>query len=133
MSNSHVADTRLGPIEYQISGDDSPVLLFLHGTPGGYDQGIEEPELRVLSALEVFAGTEGMDNDIRQMSDLELAVDQIRAPVLLVHGTADTNVPFAHSEGLAAVLSNASRHGRLKGANCLCWLRIKIGINQYDH
>ena len=37
-SDSQIIDTRAGKIEYLFSGDEGPVLLFVHGTPGGYDQ-----------------------------------------------------------------------------------------------
>jgi|TARA_B110000196_G_scaffold202001_1_gene173032 pimeloyl-ACP methyl ester carboxylesterase len=37
-SNSKVVETSLGPIEYTLKGEGGPVLLFIHGTPGGYDQ-----------------------------------------------------------------------------------------------
>lgn len=35
---SRIAETRAGPVEYVIRGDDGPVTLFLHGMPGGYNQ-----------------------------------------------------------------------------------------------
>ncbi|NOX51052.1 MAG: alpha/beta hydrolase [Gammaproteobacteria bacterium] len=37
-SDSQIANTSAGPIEYRFVGDSGPILLFLHGTPGGYDQ-----------------------------------------------------------------------------------------------
>lgn len=36
---SHIAETAYGPMEYQLMGE-GPVILVLHGTPGGYDQGL---------------------------------------------------------------------------------------------
>ncbi|MHA2160701.1 MAG: alpha/beta fold hydrolase, partial [Candidatus Thorarchaeota archaeon] len=36
--NSEVATTSRGEIEYILKGS-GPVILFLHGSPGGYDQG----------------------------------------------------------------------------------------------
>lgn len=36
-SHSHIAETSRGPIEYKRYGD-GPVVLCLHGGPGGYDQ-----------------------------------------------------------------------------------------------
>jgi len=48
-SNSLIAQTSAGPIEYQLVGDSGPVVLFLHGTPGGYDQATSIPEFRVLT------------------------------------------------------------------------------------
>ena len=37
-NNSKLIETNLGPIEYTLVGKNGPVLLFIHGTPGGYDQ-----------------------------------------------------------------------------------------------
>jgi pimeloyl-ACP methyl ester carboxylesterase len=44
-------DTALGPVEYRLTGSPGqPVLAFLHGTPGGHDQGPPpEPGARVLT------------------------------------------------------------------------------------
>ncbi len=38
-AGSQVVMTPRGRVEYAISGTEGPVILFLHGTPGGYDQG----------------------------------------------------------------------------------------------
>ena len=38
-THSQVIDTAMGPVEYAIEGE-GPALLLLHGTPGGYDQGL---------------------------------------------------------------------------------------------
>lgn len=37
-AGSQVAETAAGPVEFVLEGDSGPVLLGLHGTPGGYDQ-----------------------------------------------------------------------------------------------
>ena len=43
-------ETSLGTVEYTLKGDDGPVLLFIHGTPGGYDQTTEVTDkFRVLT------------------------------------------------------------------------------------
>jgi pimeloyl-ACP methyl ester carboxylesterase len=38
-THSQVIETAMGPVEYAMEGD-GPAVLVLHGTPGGYDQGI---------------------------------------------------------------------------------------------
>jgi pimeloyl-ACP methyl ester carboxylesterase len=48
-SNSQLAETSVGTIEYKIYGDKGPVILIIHGTPGGYDQGGAIEGYRVLS------------------------------------------------------------------------------------
>jgi pimeloyl-ACP methyl ester carboxylesterase len=48
-SNSQLAETSVGTIEYKIYGDKGPVILIIHGTPGGYDQGGPIEGYRVLS------------------------------------------------------------------------------------
>jgi pimeloyl-ACP methyl ester carboxylesterase len=41
----------------------------------------------------------GYDNDWQQYRTLaDWAVERIRCPTLIIHGTADTNVPFSHAE-----------------------------------
>lgn len=42
--NSQVIDTPLGAVEYSIKGK-GPAVLFIHGSPGGYDQGMAVAEL----------------------------------------------------------------------------------------
>jgi pimeloyl-ACP methyl ester carboxylesterase len=36
-ADSKLAETAAGTIEYKITGDKGPVVLVMHGTPGGYD------------------------------------------------------------------------------------------------
>lgn len=50
-ANAQVVETAQGPIQFVLEGPDgAPVLLFLHGTPGGCDQTIPAPGgARVLS------------------------------------------------------------------------------------
>ena len=56
--------THLGLIEYTLKGDSGPVLLYIHGSPGGYDQTIDPGEnYRVLTpsrpgylGTQIFAG-----------------------------------------------------------------------------
>ncbi len=37
-SKSSVIETKNGPVEYVMSGDEGPVLVVIHGAPGGFDQ-----------------------------------------------------------------------------------------------
>lgn len=48
-SNSKLAETSVGTIEYKIIGNKGPVILFTHATPGGYDQGWSIEGYRVLA------------------------------------------------------------------------------------
>ena len=45
-SNSEIATTSLGEMEYVLKGS-GPVILMLHGSPGGYDQGLLYKELLI--------------------------------------------------------------------------------------
>jgi len=45
-SNSEIATTSVGEIEYVLEGS-GPVILMLHGSPGGYDQGLLYKELLI--------------------------------------------------------------------------------------
>ena len=48
-SGSQVIDTEVGPIEYVQQGSDGPYVLFLHGTPGGYDQSPQDAAYRLIA------------------------------------------------------------------------------------
>lgn len=36
-ASGRVVQTSAGPVQYVLRGDEGPVILFLHGTPGGFD------------------------------------------------------------------------------------------------
>lgn len=53
-ANSKVAMTSLGEIEYVLKGS-GPVLLMLHGAPGGYDQGTLDMEMWIDEGFSLLA------------------------------------------------------------------------------
>jgi pimeloyl-ACP methyl ester carboxylesterase len=53
-ARSEIAATPCGPIEYAISGDGPPVL-FVHGSGGGYDQGLAFSRTLVRDGFRVIA------------------------------------------------------------------------------
>lgn len=53
---SQVAVTALGPVEFATAGPlDAPPILVLHGSPGGYDQGLALGESLVKAGFRVIA------------------------------------------------------------------------------
>lgn len=49
-AGSKLADLDGGPIEYTLTGQTGPVVLYLHGSPGGYDRAsFAHPEFRTLA------------------------------------------------------------------------------------
>jgi len=50
-AESQIISTAVGDIEYAVIGEGTP-YLYVHGAPGGYDQGLVDPSLR----QEAFAG-----------------------------------------------------------------------------
>ncbi len=49
-SGSQVIELPMGPMEYALVGDSGPVVLFLHGSPGGYDHAaFRHPSHRTLA------------------------------------------------------------------------------------
>jgi len=52
----------------------------------------------------------GFDNDMTQFQDLDLPLESIRVPTLIVHGTKDQSVPFIHAEYAAARIEGARLH-----------------------
>ena len=149
-----IADTANGPVQYSDEGGWSPVL-FIHGSPGGFDQGalmarfllehghriiaISRPDylgtplsgsnatpgvqadlagaLMDSLGIERFAldlmGTivgdrrAGFENDVRQFPNIDLDLPSIETRTLLVHATADADVPIEHSENALARLPHA--------------------------
>lgn len=50
----------------------------------------------------------GFDNDLEQFASIvQLPLDRVRCPTLVVQGTHDGDVPFAHAENSAARIPNA--------------------------
>ena len=49
----------------------------------------------------------GMRNDFDQFAQLDLPFESIEVPTLIIHGTADTSVPFAHGQAAARRISGA--------------------------
>ena len=58
----------------------------------------------------------GFENDLQQFTALDLPLDDIRVPTLIVHGTADASVPYYHAQLLARILPRARLH-TIKGAD----------------
>ncbi len=57
----------------------------------------------------------GLDNDFAQFESLELPLESIRVPTLIVHGTEDQAVPFEHAEYALARVPGARLHA-IEGA-----------------
>jgi pimeloyl-ACP methyl ester carboxylesterase len=52
----------------------------------------------------------GRENDLKQYADLGIEswpLEQIKAPVIILHGTADVNAPYAGSVDAVARMPNA--------------------------
>jgi pimeloyl-ACP methyl ester carboxylesterase len=62
----------------------------------------EEIVLRILQPLPMKMRRAGLDNDLEQFARLPVyPVERITAPTLVVHGTDDRIVPFAHAQFVA--------------------------------
>ena len=101
--------------EYQLVGDSGPVLLFLHGTPGGYDQGTSVPEVRVLTPsrpgyLRTPIDVEclGQANPTNRLTVVRASVDQKRKGMIRnarvgVNATETESTP---PDGITSVSDN---------------------------
>ena len=50
----------------------------------------------------------GYDNDVREFDGIvDLELEKVAVPTLLVHGTADSDVPYEHSENAAAKIPDS--------------------------
>ena len=64
----------------------------------------------------------GLRNDLEQFPRIDdLGLSSIVAPVLLVHGTDDADVPPAHSDRADAALSHVERHDIDGGSHIALW------------
>ncbi len=54
-ADAQVIETELGPVEYLDSGGSGPAVLFVHGTPGGCDQGALMGEFLVEAGFRTIA------------------------------------------------------------------------------
>jgi len=52
----------------------------------------------------------GFDNDFAQFESIELPLESIQVPTLIVHGTLDQAVPFEHAEYAASRIPGAKLH-----------------------
>jgi len=57
----------------------------------------------------------GLDNDFTQFQNLNLPLESVHAPTLIVHGTLDQTVPFEHAEYALARVPNAQLYA-IEGA-----------------
>ncbi len=61
-----------------------------------------------LTAEQTAERRTGYDNDIRQFDRITtLELDRISAPTMVIHGTADSDVPYSHGEFAAAEIPGA--------------------------
>ena len=58
LPESEVAETSRGPVEFARVGD-APYILFCHGTPGGYDQGLGNAELAAAGFGTIYVSRPG--------------------------------------------------------------------------
>lgn len=65
---------------------------------------------QVWSMWPVSRRNAGWDNDTEQFRDFSLPLENVTAPTLIMHGTADTNAPFGASQHLAQRIPGALLH-----------------------
>lgn len=63
-------------------------------------------------AADAFGPDGAVDDDVAFVNDWGVALAEVSAPVLLVHGTGDRVIPFAHAERIAAALPQGELHPR---------------------
>ncbi|UCE09864.1 MAG: alpha/beta hydrolase [Candidatus Thorarchaeota archaeon] len=74
----------------------------------------------------------GLANDVEQLANLSLKqVERIRCPTMIIHGTADGEVPFSHAEYTSSSISNSILYG-LKGIGHIVWLGDHVDQMESD-
>lgn len=71
----------------------------------------------------------GFDNDFQQFQDLDLPLESIRVPTLIVHGTNDQSVPYEHAEYAAARVAGSRLHA-IEGAGHMMPFAHKSEVDQ---
>lgn len=83
----------------------------------------EERRRFVLDWVETVIGRrgEGFDNDRARYAQLDLPLDRVTAPVLLVHADTDSDVPISHSHQAAERLPRAELRTITGGTHISAW------------
>ena len=81
-----------------------------------YPERVAEFERVIWSIWPPSERLDGWENDMAQLNELTLPVSEVRVPVLIIHGTADTQVPFEQSAALADSVVGAELY-RVDGAD----------------
>jgi len=95
---------------------DAGLVAMVIPDPDDRERILEDPEkldifVRLIwSVWPVSLRDAGWQNDVLQFGELALPAGDVRVPTLVVHGTADANVPFEQSESLAQRVPGAQFH-----------------------
>jgi pimeloyl-ACP methyl ester carboxylesterase len=74
------------------------------------------------STIPMSVRKSGLDNDLKQLKTVgDYPLEKIKVPTLIVHGTADKDVPITHAEFANSKISNSSLIS-LKGVGHIIWL-----------
>jgi len=71
----------------------------------------------------------GFENDMKQFQNLDLPLDSIGVPTLIVHGTKDQSVPYEHAEYAAARVKNSRLHA-IEGAGHMMPFAHETEVNK---
>jgi pimeloyl-ACP methyl ester carboxylesterase len=82
------------------------------------------------SATVSGARRDGFDTDRRQFAELDLDLDRVQCPVLLVHADTDADVPYAHSEHAATRLAHADMSTIHDGTHISAWTGPELARTQ---
>jgi pimeloyl-ACP methyl ester carboxylesterase len=137
MAESMVAETAQGAVEYAFWGTSDPVILFVHGQPGGYDQGkplagaAVEHGYRLLSVSRpgylrtplAVGRTPAEQADALAAFLAELEMDRVAVVALSGGGPAGLQFAIRHpGRCQALVLIAAVSHAKDRPANFIGWL-----------
>lgn len=108
LAKSEVAATSRGPVEYARVGN-APYILFCHGTPGGYDQGIGIAELADAGFGTIYVSRPGyLRTPLTTGPSMAQQADAFAA--LLDALGVDTVVPHGVSGGGPSAIQFVARH-----------------------
>lgn len=118
-----------------VSQDDEGIVTQIAQNESDRARLAEQPRIQAQVAEMIWSmwppsmRNVGFDNDMRQFDGLNLPLESIHVPTLIVHGTKDQSVPYDHAEYAAARIKGARLHA-IDGAGHMMPFAHEAEVNQ---
>lgn len=118
-----------------LSQDDAGVVAQMARNQSDRELLAAQPELQAQVAEMIWSlwppsmRNAGLENDFRQFNELDVPLESIRVPTLIVHGTKDQSVPYEHAEYAAARVTGSKLHA-IEGAGHMMPFANEAEVNE---